>query len=158
MIRTVWRTRPWLSRWRRGTRGYRPRRGGLTAVRDSSGEQSREQQSGNDQINGMGGLLTLRGSAGVTKQRRRRKDVMGQRRRGSGCARITLVSVDRTKQRGDGHTEGCPKQLTAKRNSSWHGTRREHDRGRRTGNSRRRAVAELSARMGRARGFGRGRK
>jgi hypothetical protein len=31
-------------------------------VQDSSGEQSHEQQSSNDQIKGAGGLLTLRGS------------------------------------------------------------------------------------------------
>jgi hypothetical protein len=39
------------------------------ATRDSSGEQSREQQSSNYQNKGTGGLLTLRGSAGVTEQR-----------------------------------------------------------------------------------------
>jgi hypothetical protein len=66
----------------------------------SSGEQSREQQSRDDQIKGTGGLLTLRGSAGVAKQRRMRKDAMGQRRRGSGYVRIAPVSADRTKQRG----------------------------------------------------------
>jgi hypothetical protein len=36
------------------------------AARDCSGEQSHEQQSGDDQIKGTGGLLTLRGSAGVS--------------------------------------------------------------------------------------------
>jgi hypothetical protein len=53
-FRAVWRTRPWPSRWRRGTRERRPQRGGLTAARDCSGdqsrEQSREQQSGDNQI------------------------------------------------------------------------------------------------------------
>jgi hypothetical protein len=77
-------------------------------MRDSSGEQSREQQSSNDQIKGTDGLLTLRGSVGVTEQRCRHKDTTGRRRRGSGSARIALVSADRTKQRGEGHTEGCP--------------------------------------------------
>jgi hypothetical protein len=161
-IRAVWRTRPWPSRWRRGTRGRRPRRGGLTAVWDSSSEQSHEKQSRDDQIKGMGGLLTLRGSAGVAKQRQRRKHVTGQRRQGFGCARTAPVSTDRTKQRGEGHTEGCPEQLTVRRNSPWHGTGRGRDGGRRTGSSRRRAVAKLSACAGRARerarGFGRGRK
>jgi hypothetical protein len=61
------------------------------------------------------------------------------------------VSVDRTKQRGNGHTEGCPKQLTARQNSPWHRTGRGRDDGHRTGSDRRRAVAELSARAGRAR-------
>jgi hypothetical protein len=134
------------------------------AARGSSGEQSREQQNRNDQIKGTGGLLTLRESVGVTKQRQRRKDATGRRRRGSGCARIAPVSVDRTKQRGEGHTEGCPEQLTARQNSPWHGTGHERDGGRRTGSSRQRTVAELSARVGRerererARGFVRGRK
>jgi hypothetical protein len=104
----------------------------------------------------------LRGSAGVTKQRLRRKDAMGRQRRGSGCARIAPVSAGRTKQRGEGRTEGCPEQLTARRNSPWHGTGRGRDGGRKTGNSRRREVEELSARVGRARervrGFGRGHK
>jgi hypothetical protein len=154
-IRAIWQTRPWPSRWRRGTRGRKPRRGGLTGAQDSSSEQSCEQQSRDDQIKGTGGLLTLRGSAGVTKQRRRRKDVTGRRRRGSGCGRIAPMSADRTKQRGEGHTEGCPEQLTARRNSPWHGTRRGHDGGRRTGSSRRRAVVELSAHAGRARKRGR---
>jgi hypothetical protein len=155
-IRAVWRTQPWPSRWRRGTRGRRPRRGGLTAARDSSGEQSREQQRRNDQIKGTGGSLTLRGNAGVAKQRRRRRDSTGQRWRGSGCARIAPVSTDWTKQRGEGHTEVCPEQLTARRNSLWHGTGRGRDGGRRTGSSRRRAMAELSARVGRARERARG--
>jgi hypothetical protein len=81
-------------------------------ARDSSNEESREQQSNNDQIKGAGGLLTLRGSAGVTGQRRRRKDATGQRRRGSGCARIAPVSTDQMNHRGEGHTEWCPEQLT----------------------------------------------
>jgi hypothetical protein len=161
-LRAVWRTRPWLSCRRGSTKGRCIRRGGLTAVRDSSGEQSREQQSSKDQIKGTGRLLTLRGSAGVTEQQRRRKDMTGRRRWGSGCARITPVSVDWTNQRGEGHTEGCPEQLTARRNSPWHGTGHRRDGDRRTGSSRRRAVAELSGRVGRARErareFGRGRK
>jgi hypothetical protein len=161
-IRAVWRTRSWASRRRGGTRRRCTRRGGLTAARDSSGEQSREQQSSNDQIKGAGGLLTLRGSVGVTEQRRRRKDATGRRRRGSGCAGITPVSADRTNQRGEGHTKGCPEQLTARQNSLWHGTERGRDGDRRTGSSRRGAVAELSACAGgareRARGSGRGHK
>jgi hypothetical protein len=115
-FRAVWRT-PWLSHRRGNTRGCCTRRGGLTVARDSSDEQSREQQSSNDQNKGAGGLLTLSGSAGVTGQRRRRKDTTGRRRRGSGCARIAPVSADRTKQRGEGHTQGCLEQLTARRNS-----------------------------------------
>jgi hypothetical protein len=118
-----------------------------TAAWDSSGEQSREQQSSYGQIKGAGGLLTMSGSAGVTRQWRRSKDATGRRQRGSGCARIAPVSTDRTNQRGEGHTEGCLEQLTARRNSPWHGTRRGHDGDRRTGSSRRRAVAELSARV-----------
>jgi hypothetical protein len=161
-FRAVWRTRSWPSRRRGSTRGRCTRRGGLTAARDSSGEQSREQQSSNDQIKGAGGLLTLRGSAGVTEQRQRHKDTTGRRRWGSGCARIAPVSVDRTNQRREGHTDGCLEQLTARRNSPWHGTGHRHDGDRRTGRSRRWAVTELSTRVGRARerarGFGRGHK
>jgi hypothetical protein len=161
-FRAVWRTRPWPSHRRGSTRRRCTRRGGLTTARDSSGEQSRGQQSSNDQNKGVGGLLTLRGSDGVTEQRWRCKDTTGRRRWGSGCARIAPVSADRTNQREKGHTEGCPEQLTARRNSLWHGTGHRRDDDRRTGSSRRWAVAELSARMGRARerarGFGRGRK
>jgi hypothetical protein len=61
------------------------------------------------------------------------------------------VSVDQTQQRGKGHTEGCPEQLTVRRSSLWHWTGHGRDGGRRTGNGRRGAVAELPARVGRAR-------
>jgi hypothetical protein len=37
VIRAIWRTRSWPSRWRRGTRGRRPRRSGLTAALEFSG-------------------------------------------------------------------------------------------------------------------------
>jgi hypothetical protein len=140
-IRAVWRVQPWPSHWRRGTIGRRPRRGGLTAARDSSGEKSHEQQIGDDQIKGMDGLLTLRGSARVAKQQRP-----------DSCrAKIAPVSADRAKQRGRGHIERCPEQLTARRSSPWHLTGYGRDGGDRTGSGRRRAVAELPARVGRAR-------
>jgi hypothetical protein len=162
LIRAVWRTRPWVSRRRGSTRMCCTRRGGLTAAWDSSDEKSHEQQSSDDQIKGAGGFLTLRGSAGVKGQRRRRKEATGRRQRGFGCARIAPVSADRTNQRGEGHTDGCPEQLTARRNLPWHGTGHRRDGDRRTGSSRRRAVMELSARADRARerarGFGIGRK
>jgi hypothetical protein len=162
VIMAVWRARPWPSRWRRGTRERRPRRGGLTAARDCSSEQSREQQSGDDQIKGTGGLLTLRGSARVAKQRRRHRDTTRRWLRDSSCAKIAPVSADQTKQRVRGHTKGCPEQLTTRRSSPWHWTGRGRDGGRRTGSGRRRAVAELPVRVGRARerarGFGKGRK
>jgi hypothetical protein len=127
---------------------------------DCSDEKSREQQSMDYRIKGTGGLLTLRGSARVAKQRRRRKDSTGRRRRDSGCAKTALVSTDRTKQRVRGCTEGCPEQLTVRRSSPWHWTGHGRDGGHKTGSSRRRAVAELPTRMGRARErareFGRG--
>jgi hypothetical protein len=97
----------------------------------------------------------LRGSVEVAKQRRRHKNAMGQRRWDSGCAKIAPLSVDRTRQRGRGHIEGCPKQLTARRSSLWHWTRRGREDGRRTGSDQRRVVAELPARVGRARERGR---
>jgi hypothetical protein len=104
----------------------------------------------------------LRGSAGVVKQRWRCRDSTGRRRRGSGCVKIAPVSVDRTQQRGKGHTEGCPEQLTVRRSSPWHWTGHVRDGGHKTGSGRRRAVAELLARVGRARerarGLGKGRK
>jgi hypothetical protein len=123
VFRAVWRTQPWPSHRRGGTRESRPRRGGLTVVLDCSGEQSRELQSGDDQIKGTGGLHILGGgggNAGGAKQRRRRRDSTGRRRRGSGCTKIAPVSADRTQQRGKGHTEGCPEQLTVRRSSPWH--------------------------------------
>jgi hypothetical protein len=76
---------------------------------------------------------------------------MGRRWRGSGCARIASVSANRTKQRGEGHTKGCPEQLTARRNSPWHRTGRGRDGGRRIGSNRWRTVVELSTCVGRAR-------
>jgi hypothetical protein len=108
VFRAVWRTRPWVSRRCESTTRRCTWQGGLTAARDSSVEQSREQQSTNDQIKGAGGLLTLRGSTGVTGQWRRRKDATGRRWWGSSYARIAPVSVDQMNQRGEGHTEGCP--------------------------------------------------
>jgi hypothetical protein len=72
------------------------------------------------------------------------------------------VSEGRLNQGGKGHTEGCPEQLTVRQSSPWHWTGRERDGGRRTGGDRWRAVAGLSARVGRmrerARELGRGRK
>jgi hypothetical protein len=127
-IRAVWRIQRWPSHWCRGTRELRPWRVGLAATRDCSGEQSREQQSGDVQIKGTSGLLTLRGSAGVAKQRRRHRDATRQRRRDSGCVKIAPVSANRTKQRGRGHIEGCPEQLTARQSSPWHWTGRTRRR------------------------------
>jgi hypothetical protein len=109
-------------------------------------------------------MTKLRVQAGCSlwgKALESRSNVGGaETRRGNGCAKIAPVSVDRTRQRGRGRTEGCPEQLTVRRSSPWHWTGRRRDGGRRTGNSRRRAVAELPARVGRARerprGFGRG--
>jgi hypothetical protein len=82
--------------------------------------------------------------------------------RSSGCARITPVSAGRLNQGGKGQTVGCPEQLTVRRSSLWQWTGRERDGGRGTGDNGRRAVAGLSARVGRAREraseSGRGRK
>jgi hypothetical protein len=136
VLSAVWRTRPWVSHRRGSTRRPCTRRGRLTAARDSSCEQSREQHSSNDQIKGASGLLTLRGGAGVTGQRRRRKEATGRRRQGFGYTRIAPVSADRTNQRGEGHTEGCLEQLTARWNSPWHGTGHRRDGDHRTGSSR----------------------
>jgi hypothetical protein len=63
---------------------------------------------------------------------------------------------------GRGHTEGCPEQLTVRRSSPWHWTGHGRDGSHETGNGRRREVAELPVRVGRARErareLGRGRK
>jgi hypothetical protein len=129
---------------------------------DCSGEQSHEQQREDDQNKGTCGLLTSRGSVEVAKQRRRHRDSMGRRGRGSGCAKVAPLSADRTQKRGKWHTEGCPEQLTVRRSSPWHWTGHGHDGGHRIGSDRWWAVAELPARVGRARerarGLGRGRK
>jgi hypothetical protein len=69
-FRAVWRTRPWVSRRRGSTRGRCTRRGRITAARGNSGEQSRANQGSNNQIKGASRLLTSRGNAGVTGQRR----------------------------------------------------------------------------------------
>jgi hypothetical protein len=71
--------------------------------------------------------------------------------------KIAPVSMDRTQQRGKGHTKGCPEQLTVKRSSPWHWMGHGRDGDHRTGSGRWRAVAELTARMGRARARGLGR-
>jgi hypothetical protein len=97
VFRAAWWTRPWVSRRRGSTRRRCTQRGRLTAARDSSGEQSREQQSRNNQIKGAGGLLTLRGSARVTGQRRRRKD---------GATTVGLrLRKDRSGEHGPNETE-----------------------------------------------------
>jgi hypothetical protein len=161
-IRAIWRVQTWASRRYGSTRGRDTRRGGLTAARGNSGEQSRAKQDNNDQIKGTGRLLTSSRSAGITKQRRRRKGSMGRRWRSSDCTGGTPVSMDWTTQRRRGRTEGCPEQLTVMRSSPWHWTGHGRDGGHRTGSGRRRAVAELLARVGRARerarGLGRGHK
>jgi hypothetical protein len=52
--------------------------------RGNSGEQSHANEGSNDRIKNRGRLLTLRGSAGVTGQRRWRRDTTGRRWRSSG--------------------------------------------------------------------------
>jgi hypothetical protein len=61
------------------------------------------------------------------------------------------VIADWTQQRGKGHTEGCPEQLIVRRSSPWHWTGHGRDDGHRTDSGRRRVVAELPTRVGRAR-------
>jgi hypothetical protein len=106
--RAVWRTRPWPTRWRRSTTGRRPRRSGLTAALDCSSEQSRELQSKDNQIKGTDRLLTSSKSAGVAKQRRRRRGSTGRRWRTPAAQENAPMSMDRAQQGGRGHTEGCP--------------------------------------------------
>jgi hypothetical protein len=136
-FRAVWQTRPWASRRHRSTRGHCTRQCGLTAARGNSSGQSHANQDSNDRIKGAGRLLTSRGSAGVTGQRRWRRDMTGRRWRSSGCARTAPMSAGQANQRGGGHTEGCPEQLTARRNSPRQRTGRGRDGDHRTGSGRR---------------------
>jgi hypothetical protein len=129
---------------------------------DCSDEQSRELQSGDNQIKGTGRLLTLSRSASVAKQRQRRRGSTGRRWRTPAAQENAPVSVDRTQQGGRGHIEGCPEQLTVRQSSPWHWTGHGHNGGHGTGGGRRQTVAELSVCAGRARErareLGRGRK
>jgi hypothetical protein len=80
----------------------------------------------------------------------------------SGCARKRSGERGTEARGGKGHTEGCPEQLTERRSSPWHWTGHGRDGSHGTGSGHQRAVAELSARVGRAieraRELGRGRK
>jgi hypothetical protein len=136
-FRAVWRTRPWASCWRGSTRGCRTRRGGLKATRINSGKQSRGQNGSNGQIKGTSRLLTSSANSGARGGRRRCGGTSGQRRRGSGYARTAPVSSDRANQRGGGHTERCPEQLMARRNSPRQRTGRGRNGDRRTDSGRR---------------------
>jgi hypothetical protein len=55
----------------------------------------------------------------------------------------------------EGHTKGCPEQLTVRRSSPWHWTGHGSDGSHGTGSGRRGAVVWLPARVGRARETGR---
>jgi hypothetical protein len=101
-------------------------------------------------------LLTSSRSAGIMKQRRRRRGSTGRRWRTPAAQENTPVSMDQAWQGGRGHTEGCPEQLTARRSSLWHWTGHERNDDHRTGGGHRRAVAELSVCGGRARERGEG--
>jgi hypothetical protein len=97
--RGIWRTQLRAPHRRGSTRGRCTRRGRLTAARGNSGEQMCANQCSTQGNRGAGRLLTLRGSAGGTGQRRGHMDMMGRRWWSSGCARTTPVSMDRTDQR-----------------------------------------------------------
>jgi hypothetical protein len=150
-IRVVWRTRPRSSHQRRGTSERRPQRGGLTTVPDCSDEQLCKLQSGDNQIKGTSRLLTSSRSAGVAKQRWRRRGSMGRRWRTPTAQENASVSADRTQQGGRGHTKGCPEQLIVRRSSPWHWTGHGRNGGHGTGDGRRWAVVELPVCVGRAR-------
>jgi hypothetical protein len=72
--RGIWRTQSRAPRRHGSTRGRCTRRGGLTAAWGNSGEQLRDNQCSTQGNRGAGRLLTLRGSAGGTRQRRRYRD------------------------------------------------------------------------------------
>jgi hypothetical protein len=141
--RGIWRSQPRAPRRRGSTRGRCTRRGRLTAARDNCGEQLSVNQCNTQGNRGTGRLLTLRGSAGGTVQRRRHRDAMGRLWWSSGCARTTPVSAGWLNQGGKGHTEGCPEKLTARRSSPWHWTGRERNGSHGTGGGRQRAVVQV---------------
>jgi hypothetical protein len=91
--RGIWWTHSRAPRRRGSTRGCCTRRGGLTTARANSGEQLRVNQCSTQGNRGVGRLLTLRGSAGGTGQRRRHRDTTGRRWRSSGCTRTTPKGV-----------------------------------------------------------------
>jgi hypothetical protein len=72
--RGAWRTQPRAPRRRGSTRGRCTRRGELTTARGNSSEQLCVNQCSTQGNRGAGRLLTLRGSAGGTGQRRRYRD------------------------------------------------------------------------------------
>jgi hypothetical protein len=95
---------------------------------------------------GMGRVLTSSANSGTLGERRGCGGASGRPRRSFGCARNTPVSADQTNQRGEGQTRGCPEQLTVRQNSPRQQMGHRLDDGRRTADSRRWAVAELSGR------------
>jgi hypothetical protein len=98
-FRTVLRTRPWASRRHGSTRGRCTRLGGITAAGGNSGEKSRAKQGSNDQIKGMSRFLASSRSAGVARQRRRRKGLTGRRWWSSDCTGGSPVSAGWADQR-----------------------------------------------------------
>jgi hypothetical protein len=76
---TRW-TQLWAQRRCGGTKGRRTRRNGPTAVRICSDGQSREDQGNKRRNRGTWRLLTARGNSRAPRQRRGRKDALGQRR------------------------------------------------------------------------------
>jgi hypothetical protein len=86
-IGTIWRTQPWPSRWRSGTREHRPRRDVLTAALDCSGEQLREQQSGAGQIKGGRRVAHLEGKRWSREATAEEQRLDGATMADSGCAR-----------------------------------------------------------------------
>jgi hypothetical protein len=83
-------------------------------------------------------VLTSSANSGTLGERRGCDGASGRRRWDFGCANIAPVSADWTKQRGRGHTKGCPEQLTVRRSSPWHWTGHRRDGGHETGSGRRR--------------------
>jgi hypothetical protein len=63
-FRATWRTKPWAQRRRGGTIGHRTRRGGPSAARTYSDEQSSEDQGNKQRNRGARRLLTSRGNHG----------------------------------------------------------------------------------------------
>jgi hypothetical protein len=100
-------------------------------------------------------MLTSSVNSGTFGERWGCDGASGRRRRGSGYARNAPVSADRTQQGRKGQTEGCPEQLIVRRSSPWRWTGHRRDGGHGTGSGRRWTVAELSARVSRARERGR---
>jgi hypothetical protein len=101
------RTQPWAQNRHGGAREHKPQWEKSRGATNSD-EQLRGRERDTWRNKGMGRVLTSSANFGTLGERRGCDGALGRWRRGSGCARNAQVSVDRTNQRGEGQTRGCP--------------------------------------------------